>query len=70
MKAVEFKSKLKGKSIIVPDNISSELSEGKDVRVIILLDEIDKEEEDDFRNLSANQFLSGYSESDSIYDNY
>ncbi len=70
MKAVEFKARMKNKLIRVPDNLSSELSEDKDVRVIVLLEEIKDQEENDFMILSKEQFLAGYSDSDSIYDNY
>ena len=70
MKAVEFKARMKNKLIRVPDNLSSELSEDKDVRVIVLLEEIENQEENDFMTLSKEQFVAGYSDSDSIYDNY
>jgi hypothetical protein len=70
MKAVEFKARMKNKSIRIPDNLSSELFDNKDVRVILLLEEAENQEGKDFRTLSQNQFLSGYSDSDSIYDNY
>ena len=70
MKAVEFKARMKNKSIRIPDNLSSELSDNKDIRVILLLEEVENQEEKDFRTLSQNQFLSGYSDSDSIYDDY
>ncbi len=70
MKAVEFKARMKNKLIRVPDNLSSELSEDKDIRVIVLLEEIENQEENDFMTLSKEQFLAGYSDSDSIYDNY
>ncbi len=70
MKAVEFKARMKNKSIRIPDNLSSELSDNKVVRVILLLEEVENHEENDFRTLSQKQFLAGYSDSDSIYDNY
>ncbi|MBS3776707.1 MAG: hypothetical protein KGY70_16035 [Bacteroidales bacterium] len=68
MKAFEFKSKLKNKSIIVPDNLSSKLSGKKEIRVIILYEEEENQDENDFQNIAREQFLAGYSESDSIYD--
>jgi hypothetical protein len=67
MKAVEFKSKLKNKTIEIPDSLSSELSGEKEIRVIVLYEE-ENQVEKDFQNLVREQFLSGYSESDSIYD--
>lgn len=68
MKAVEFKSRLRDRTIQIPDRVSGKLSENKDVRVIILLEEDDNEEEDEFKYLAQEQFLAGYSNSDSIYD--
>jgi hypothetical protein len=68
MKALEFKSKLKNKTIEIPDNLSSELSGEKEIRVIVLYEEEENQVEKDFQNLVREQFLSGYSESDSIYD--
>lgn len=70
MKAIEFKARMKNRSIRIPDNFSSELSGNKDIRVILLLEEVENHEEKDFRTLSQKQFLAGYSDSDSIYDNY
>ncbi len=70
MKAVEFKAKMKNRLIKVPKNISADLSEDKEVRVIVLLEEIEKEEDNNFRKLSKQQFLAGYSDSDAIYDSY
>ena len=68
MKALEFKSKLKNKTIEIPDSLSSELSGEKEIRVIVLYEEEENQGEKDFQNLVREQFLSGYSESDSIYD--
>ncbi len=70
MKAVELKARIKNKLIRVPDNLSSEISENKDVREIVLLEEIENQDENDFMTLSKGQFLAGYSDSDSNYDNY
>lgn len=68
MKAVEFKSKLKNRSIKVPDKLSSELSEKKEVRVIVLYEEDQDQDENDFQNLAQEHFFASYSDSDSIYD--
>ena len=70
MKAVEFKTKLKHQSIRVPDKFRSAINENKDVRVIILFDEDNSADTDDFKNLVNEQFLEGYSDSDSVYDDY
>ncbi len=70
MKTVEFRARMKNRIIRVPDNLSRELSEDKDLRVILLLEEVKNQEEKDFMKLSKERFLAGYSNSDSIYDNY
>jgi hypothetical protein len=68
MKAIEFKTRLKHQSIQVPDDLSSIISKNKDVRVIILFDE--EAETDSYKNMVNEEFLEGYSNSDSIYDDY
>lgn len=68
MKAVEFKARMKNRLIKVPKNIVSDLSEDKEVRVIVLIEEIENQEDNSFAKFSKNQFLAGYS--DSIYDSY
>ncbi|MCF6360977.1 MAG: hypothetical protein L3J29_09480 [Cyclobacteriaceae bacterium] len=68
MKAVEFKAKIKNRLIKVPKNIDPDLSEGKELRIIILQDEIKTRSHDSFKQLSEKQFLAGYS--DSVYDSY
>lgn len=70
MKAVEFKAKIKNKSIRIPDYLSMELSDNKSVRAIVLLEESEYEEENTFKALIEEEFLNGYSDKDSVYDNY
>jgi len=70
MKTVEFKARMKNKSIKIPNYLSADLSEGKDIRVIILVDEADNRQNSDFKELSKDQFLAGYSDADSVYDDY
>ena len=71
MRALEFKSKIKNNQISIPTKFQSELktSQNKDVRVIVLIDDSDIQDEMLFRKTSQKQFLEGYSDSDSIYDN-
>ena len=71
MKAVEFESELSDNMIKIPENFQLELSLSKDkhVRVIVLIDEVEKDDETEFKNLTAAQFLNGYDESDAVYDN-
>jgi hypothetical protein len=42
----------------------------KNVRVMILPDETDVDDDLVFKQTTAQQFLNGYAGSDSIYDNY
>jgi hypothetical protein len=69
MRALEFKTKIENNQIQIPKGIQSVLQTNKDknVRVIVLIDDDD---ETIFREVTANQFLNGYSDSDSVYDNY
>jgi hypothetical protein len=72
MKALEFKSKIKNNQIQIPIKVQSELksNKDKDVRVIVLLDDSDNYDDFVFQDLTSDQFFNGYSESDSVYDNY
>jgi hypothetical protein len=72
MRALEFKSKIKDNQILIPTNIQSELNsnQDKDVRVIVLMDDSDLYDDLIFQRSTQSQFLKGYADSDSIYDNY
>ena len=72
MRALEFKSKIKNNQIQIPTGIQSELktNKDKDIRVIVLIDDTDTDDDMIFQQSIKSQFLKGYSESDSIYDNY
>jgi bifunctional DNA-binding transcriptional regulator/antitoxin component of YhaV-PrlF toxin-antitoxin module len=72
MRALEFKSKIKNNQITIPARIHSalKLDQNKDVRVIVFVDDSEIYDSKLFKNTSSNQFLKGYAESDSIYDNY
>jgi len=71
MRALEFKSKIKNNQILIPTKIQSELNTNdKDVRVIVLVDDSDIYDDLIFQQTTQNQFLKGYADSDSIYDNY
>jgi uncharacterized protein involved in tellurium resistance len=71
MRAVEFETEVINNTITIPENFQVELSLSKDkhVRVIVMIDEFDKSEESSFKNTVKNQFLKGYDETDSVYDN-
>jgi hypothetical protein len=72
MKALEFKSKIKDFHIRIPKRVQSELKDNqeKNVRVIVLMDEVESNEESVFHNSVREEFLKGYADSDEIYDNY
>ena len=71
MKAVEFETELSDNTIKIPENFRLELSLSKDrhVRVIVLIDDFEKNEEAAFKNMVSAQFLNGYDDTDSVYDN-
>ena len=75
MRTIEFNSKLSKNRIHIPKEIQLELKEAdeKNIRVMIFLDDADDiDDKDDliFKQEAMEQFLKGYSDSDSIYDNY
>jgi hypothetical protein len=71
MRALEFITRIKNNRILIPAKIQSELKTkfDKDVRVIVLIEDSDTNDEAIFKQTARNQFLNGYSDSDSIYDN-
>ncbi|HRZ96483.1 MAG TPA: hypothetical protein P5084_02925 [Paludibacter sp.] len=72
MRALEFKSRIKNNQILIPLRIQSELKskQDKNVRVIVLIDDSDSNEDVILKKTTQTQFLNGYSDSDAIYDNY
>jgi len=72
MKALEFKTKIKNNQIQIPLRIQSELktNHDRDVRVIVLIDDLDKDDKEIVKQAAATHFFQGFSEADSIYDNY
>ncbi len=67
MKALEFEATLsEGATLKVPDDLAGQIPKEEAVRVIVLLPE--SAEDNDWRRLTTEQLLSGYSDSDSIYD--
>lgn len=71
MRALEFKSKIKNNQIMIPSRIQSQLKtkSDKEVRIIVLVDDSDVYDDLVMQQTIQSQFLDGYSESDSIYDN-
>jgi len=70
MKALEFLTPIINNQIPIPEGFNSDVEriKGKTVRVILLIDEPAEDEEKNCRMMVREQFLQGYSESDSIYD--
>jgi len=71
MRAIEFKSKIKNNRISIPTRVQSELkvNQDKDIRVIVLIEDSENYDDLTFKETAKTQFLKGYSDSDSIYDN-
>lgn len=72
MKALEFKTKIKNNRIVIPLRIQSELktNQDKDIRVIVLIDDTEKSDDQIVKQAAAAHFLKGYAKTDSIYDKY
>lgn len=67
MRALEFVTRLDENSTLeVPSEVLDQIRQGQAIRVILLVPEANDEEE--WATLTAEQFLAGYAESDSIYD--
>ncbi|SFF27051.1 hypothetical protein [Thermoflexibacter ruber] len=68
MKALEFSTVIDTtRQIEIPQNYWNLLSKQSKVRIIILIDEPEKEAED-WDKLTAQQFLEGYAAEDAMYD--
>lgn len=72
MRALEFKSKIKNNQILIPERIQFEFrsKQNRNVRVIVLIDDSDTYDDLIFKEATQNHFVNGYSDSDSVYDNY
>ena len=72
MRTLEFKTKIKNNQIQIPTSVQSELrtNNDKDIKVILLLEDTDNYKDYLIRKTESSQFFKGYSDSDSIYDNY
>jgi hypothetical protein len=68
MKALEFLGQIDANNaIVVPPEVAAQLQQGQAICVIVLMP--DTTDDIDWSRLTMDQFLSGYSEGDSIYDN-
>ena len=72
MRAIEFKSKIRNQSIYIPQKIQEALKDrvGKNIRVIVFLEDSDTNEDDALKQTAREQLLKGYEDSDAVYDNY
>lgn len=69
MKAYEFPAKISSEGTLqLPATVMKVLSDQQSVKVILLIDESDDETEADWNRLATEQFLAGYSETDTVYD--
>ena len=70
MRAIEFKTRIKENSILIPRRIQPHLygsAQGR-VRVVVFMEDSEIYDEKAYRQLTRNQFLKGYAETDSVYD--
>lgn len=67
MKVLEFEAEVPGDGTLkIPNEIAVQIPDHEQVRVLLLVG--DSSEDEDWERLGAEEFLSGYSESDAIYD--
>lgn len=66
MKAYEYYAKvLPDGHLSIPENLKDKLKEDSKIRVMLFIED----EEADWKVLTNNEFLKGYSDKDSMYDN-
>jgi cupin superfamily acireductone dioxygenase involved in methionine salvage len=72
MRAIEFNTKAMKNHILIPENVQSEFNmiNNATFKVIVLFEDSDLFDEKAFKDKALESFLSGYSESDSVYDKY
>ena len=67
MKALEFETRVNpDQTLTVPAELAQELPAERAIRVLLLVPESAEEEE--WERLTAEEFLKGYGEGDSVYD--
>jgi hypothetical protein len=72
MRALEFITEIKNDQICIPDKIRGKLRSDlkQKVRVILLFEDINNDDNLIMQESASDYFLKGYAESDSIYDNF
>jgi len=70
MRTIEFTSKIRENSILIPRRMQAELlaNNNKNVRVLLFLEDAEVYDEKMYRQMTKSQFLKGYADTDSIYD--
>jgi hypothetical protein len=69
MKTFQFQAEIENGALLVPSEVAKQLPQHSPLRVIIMVnDEDDEEEERAWIRFGTEQFLEGYAESDAIYD--
>jgi len=69
MKAYEFPTKVTSDgNLRLPDALTRALPHDQSIRVILLVNDSEEDEEAGWARLAAQQFFAGYSEADSVYD--
>ena len=70
MRAIEFTSKIQENKILIPRRMQSKLitEHSKNIKVVVFLEDSEIYDEKSYRQMTKNQFLKGYADTDSIYD--
>ena len=70
MKALEFKSKISKKGLVLSDQVKKTLAswEEKEVKVILLLEEEEEDQEKELKTYAVKKFLDGYDDRNMVYD--
>jgi len=70
MRAIEFKSRIRENKILIPRKMQPEMLAEKDkrIRVVVFLEDSEVYEDKAYRQMTKKQFLKGYADTDSIYD--
>jgi len=70
MRAIEFNSRIEENKILIPRRMQSEFFAKDDnkVRVVVFLQDQEVYESKAYSQMTKQQFLKGYADSDSVYD--
>lgn len=71
MKALEFSTTIKNNQIQIPKKIQSQFNptlEKKKIKVIVLMNETDNNDDFNYKQVAKTHFLNGYADADDVYD--